>query len=206
MEQPNSELRRLIERLRAGDTTAWDELLVKCQERLRLLTHRMLRHFHRLLRWEETDDVLQNALLRLLRALNDPNVQAQMTSPEVFLRLAATIIRRELIDLARHYFGPYGHGSHAVTPPPDAESTPRPVEPAAGSSSDPDKLINWEDFHKTINDLPDENRWLFDLIWYHGLKQEEVAELVGMPLRTLKRHWRASRNQVIKHYKGESPF
>ena len=29
-----------------------------------------------------------------------------------FYRLAAVQVRRELIDLARHYYGPQGHGAH----------------------------------------------------------------------------------------------
>ena len=59
-------------------------------------------------RWEQTDDVVQNALVRLRRAL-------ETTSPESvrsFVNLAAVQIRRELIDLARHYHGPNGMGAH----------------------------------------------------------------------------------------------
>ena len=60
----------------------------------------MLRQdFPRLKNWEETDDVLQNAALRLDRALG----VVPVASAAEFFRLAATVIRRELLDLARHY-------------------------------------------------------------------------------------------------------
>ena len=56
---------------------------------------------------EQTDDVLQNAVVRLLRALEEvrpPSVRA-------FFGLAATQMRRELLDLARRYQGRGGPGT-----------------------------------------------------------------------------------------------
>ena len=91
-----------LDQLRQGDDSARAALLECACERLTRLARRMLRGFPRVQRWEQTDDVLQNALLRLRRAL-------EKTSPESvrsFVNLAAVQIRRELIDLARHYDGP----------------------------------------------------------------------------------------------------
>src|SRR5213078_2084837 len=104
---------RCLERMRGGDAKARDELLNHVCDRMRRLTRKMLRGFVNVKRYAETDDVLQNALLRLLRSL------------------ATVQIRRELIDLARHYYGPHGQGAHhASTPPPAAdESGPRRNEP-----------------------------------------------------------------------------
>src|SRR5438270_11169773 len=86
-------------RMRAGDASARGELLEHVCERLRRLTRKMLKGFPGVKRYAETDDVLQNSLLRLLRALDD----VQPTSTREFLGLAATQIRRELLDLARHF-------------------------------------------------------------------------------------------------------
>src|SRR6516165_11191633 len=100
-------LQHCVDRLRQGDEAARQELLEGTCERLRQLTQTMLRDYRRLKRWEETDDVLQNALVRLHRALQ------QVTPPTLrdFYRLATLQIRRELIDLSRHYYGPEGRGA-----------------------------------------------------------------------------------------------
>src|SRR5262245_64782591 len=91
-----------LDRLRAGDDRAREQLLESSNERLARLARKLLRDSPGVRRWEQTDDVLQNALLRLDRALK---AVVPPTSRDYF-RLAAAMIRRELIDLARHHFGP----------------------------------------------------------------------------------------------------
>ena len=100
--------RRALTDCAKGDASAQSALLECACERLTRLARKMLKGFPRVRRWEETDDVLQNALVRLRRAL-------ETTSPESvrsFVNLAAVQIRRELIDLARHYDGPTGMAAH----------------------------------------------------------------------------------------------
>src|SRR6516164_5702899 len=60
-----------LDRLHAGDAGARDGLIGVACERLRRLTRRMLGDFPGVRRWEETDDVLSEAVLRLCRALED---------------------------------------------------------------------------------------------------------------------------------------
>jgi RNA polymerase sigma-70 factor (ECF subfamily) len=81
----STQIQRCIDRLRAGDHTARDELLAQASERLTRLTRKMLRDFPRVHRWEQTDDVLQNAVLRLGRALGE----VQPATVAEFFRLAA---------------------------------------------------------------------------------------------------------------------
>ncbi len=97
-----------LDRLAAGDASARDELLNIACERLRRLARKMLRGRPRVGRWEQTDDVLQNAALRLCRVLDS----IRPATVRSFINLAAVQIRRELIDLARHYDGPHGPGRH----------------------------------------------------------------------------------------------
>ncbi len=56
----------------------------------------MLRDYPRVKRWEDSDDVLQNALIRLLQAL----AAVKISTAKDFYALAALQIRRELLDLA----------------------------------------------------------------------------------------------------------
>src|SRR5437763_17122557 len=100
-------LQRCLDRLHGGDEAARHELLNSACERLSQITRTMLRDYPRLKRWEQTEDVLQNALVRLMRALQT----ITPASVRDFYRLATLQIRRELLDLVRHYFGPEGRGA-----------------------------------------------------------------------------------------------
>ena len=39
---------------------------------------------------------------------------------------------------------------------------------------------------KTLNKLPDESRKLLELVYYHGYTQEEIANMLNIPLGTVK--------------------
>jgi RNA polymerase sigma-70 factor (ECF subfamily) len=82
--------------------------------RLERLARKMLRRFPGVHRWAETGDVLQNALLRLLRALQEVRPE----SVRGFFGLVAEQMRRELLDLARHFCGPQGLGARHDSRPP----------------------------------------------------------------------------------------
>ena len=110
----------------------------------------MLRGFAHVKRFAETDDVLQNSLLRLLRSLQE----VQPRDMRQFFGLATVQIRRELIDLARHFYGPHGDG--AITParrPPPRMHRPARHEPI-DLSHDPSMLAEWCELHQQIERLP----------------------------------------------------
>lgn len=165
------------------------------QERLQKLTRAMLAGYPKLRRWEQTDDVLQKALLRLNRALSEVEVD----SLSHFLNLAALQIRRELVDLARYYYGQYGLGANHHTDGKPADEaggalhrTSAGPEGACAASNGsrvdgPGDLEDWELFHAAVQELPLEEREVFDLVYYQGLKQHVAAELLQLPLRTFKR-------------------
>ena len=67
-DQPNQADRCRLDRLRACDASARDELLNLAYHRLSRLAHKMLCGYPGVRRWEQTDDVLQNAMVRLCRA------------------------------------------------------------------------------------------------------------------------------------------
>jgi len=191
-----------IDRLRAGDESARKELLTCACQRLERLTRKMLRDFPRVKRWEETADVLQNAALRLLRTLQD----VVPKDVREFFRLASLNIRRELLDLAKHYGGPEGQGAHHATwqPGDNTRAGPDAWEPA-DESADPTRLARWSEFHQKIETLPEDEREVFDLVWYQGLSQAEAAELLQVSERTIKRRWQSARLKLHELLQGESP-
>jgi hypothetical protein len=58
--------------VRAGDGEARSRLIAHAGEQLRCLTRRTLKGYPAVQRWEQTDDVRQNALLRLAAAPRPP--------------------------------------------------------------------------------------------------------------------------------------
>jgi RNA polymerase sigma-70 factor (ECF subfamily) len=193
-------LQHWLDRHRAGDPAARNELIRHSQERLRLLTRQMLRGYPALRKWEDTSDVFQNVLCRLDRALRD----VPPPSPHDFLCLAAALIRRELIDLARHHFGPQGEGRHRQPPGQPASDAAAP-EPS-DSSDDPGRLAVWGEVHGYIAALDGPERQLFELLYYQGLTQPQAAALLGVPARTLRRHWQEARLRLMEHFGQECPF
>src|SRR5262249_5040559 len=149
-------LQNCLDRLLHGDEAARQELLEASCTRLTQLTRTMLRDYRRLKRWEETDDVLQSALVRLHHALH----AVTPSSLRDFYRLATLQIRRELIDLSRHYYGPRGpgrlHASNVAADGP-SQSQPPPYE-QADSSDGPAQLAVWNEFHQQVEKLPEEQR------------------------------------------------
>ena len=71
----------------------------------------MKKDFDRIGRWEQTEDIFQQAALRLHQSLE----KVELHDATHFLRLAATQIRRQLIDLSRRYYGAEGAGRHHVS-------------------------------------------------------------------------------------------
>jgi RNA polymerase sigma-70 factor (ECF subfamily) len=190
----SSELQACIDRLKAGDPAAREELIGYACERLRRLTRKMLKGFTRVRHWEETEDVLQNALVRLWNALR----QITPGSAREFYALAALQIRRELIDLARQHFGPQGMGANQAgdLAGDDSANAPHAVSDKPDSSQEPSGLAVWSEFHQQVDRLPQEEREVFDLLWYQELTQADAAALLGISEATLKRRWLSARRRL----------
>lgn len=181
-----TKLQHWLSLARQGDVEARNQVVSHTCERLRLLTQRMLRGFPGVKRWSGTDDVLQNAMLRLHRSLSEVRPE----SPRQFYGLAATQIRRELIDLARHFSGPQGIGANHDTN--DGRSS---------EGVEPESLDGWTEFHEAVEDLPEDQRDVVSLLWYEDLSQSEAADILGISLATLKRRWQAARLSLYEQLK-----
>ncbi|HBE70402.1 MAG TPA: sigma-70 family RNA polymerase sigma factor, partial [Planctomycetaceae bacterium] len=184
-----------INAARDGDRSAFDTLLARFEGRLRILTKQMFRSFPGLRRWEETDDVFQAAMIRLHRSLAD----AHPNDARHFIGLCATQIRRTLLDLSRHYFGKLGPAAkHETSGGGRAADAPGGKLELAQRSSEPISIEDWTAFHEAIASLPEEQREVFELIWYTGLGQQEAADLLGLNRRTIVRRLQAARLQLTE--------
>jgi RNA polymerase sigma-70 factor (ECF subfamily) len=195
-----SEMRVLINRLHAGEKAARDELLMRVMHRLELLARRMLKQFPAVRRWEETGDVLQDALLRLLRGLETKTPE----STRDFFNLAANRIRSSLLDLARKHGGPHGLGPNIVLPGSGGKDVSTPPEPSdAGPSAD--ELERWCHFHEAVEKLPAEEREVVGLHFYHGWSFVEIAELFQIDERSARRRWQRACVKLHELLQGDVP-
>ena len=196
-----TQIQNCLDRLRAGDQTAKDELFRWSQDRLFRLTKK-LRSAFPALRHCETDDVFQNAMLRLHKALEEisPSDVQQWTG------LAGLQIRRVLLDIARHQRGPEGTAANVRTGGiGGGEITgQRCFEPVAKTDG-PATLAQWTEIHELIDQLPADQRDVFHHHYYFGLSHDETAEVLGVSVETIKRRWRAARIRLGELLGGALP-
>jgi len=165
---------------------------------LRQVSHNLLAGFPDVQRWDQTDDILQQAAMRLHRAL-------QETTPESrrhLENLAALQVRRTLIDLGRAYSTRVGMNQQRWTPPHPGRDFSGLTEIQSSSENDPQKIIEWVELHEQIEQLPAEEQEVFQLIWYRGLSKEDVAAIMDVDVRTIQRRWRAARETLANRCGG----
>ena len=166
-------LERGIEQLSSGDSSVRGELLNLACQRLLRLTARLRRDFQQLEGDATTEEVFQNASLRLYQAMHDTPIK----DVRHFYQLAAIHIRRELIELGQQCQSLGKPSSSDV----DAEQETLP------------ELQQWALFHDGVDKLPNDQREVVDLIWYHELNRDEAADLLGVPMPQVRRLWRSAR-------------
>ena len=192
-----------LARLAAGDLSARDRIIDLCSDRIRHLARRMLARFPNVRRWDDTDDVFQAAAMRLHRSLG----KMPIGSPRDLLALAATEIRRELIDLARKHAGPESYAANHATNvlPAGPGRTTGTVRHTDRLEAPDTSLDRWTVFQEAVERLPDEAREVFHLVWFLGADQKTIAGLVGCSERTVKTRWREAREAVKAALGGHSP-
>lgn len=193
----DTHLQSLVDQARGGDSHAATRLIEHACGRLLKLTRKMFHAYPALRRWEQTDDVFQNSLLRLHHALANVEVE----SVRHFFNLAGEMVRRELLDLKKHHFGPQGDAANHHTDHQPSDDTGGAL---ARTATEPENLDAWEGFHAGVERLPAETRELINLLYYEGLSQEEAADLLGVSVRTVKRRWQEAKLRLHEVLRDEA--
>jgi len=90
-----------------------------------------------------------------------------------------------------------------VTPSTDGTgAAPRHVDRATAPGTTVDR---WTLFHEAIAALPDDQREVFQIVWYLGADQKSAATLIGCSERTVKSRWREAREAVKAALDGAAP-
>jgi RNA polymerase sigma-70 factor, ECF subfamily len=170
----NVETTRLLKAWSAGDETALERLIPLVDAELRRLAHNYLRQ-------ERPGHILQTTALvneAWLRLINWPDVSWKNRAH--FIGLAAQLMRRVLIDLARRRQAlKYGADPVQVSLA-DAEGIAR------GKSAD---LVALDDALNILASFDERQSKIVELRFFGGLSLDEIAEALKISTRTVQREW-----------------
>lgn len=161
----------LVARSIRGDRESFNELIVRWERPIYALAYRTIG------REDDARDVCQETFLRAFRAL--PGFRGQAKFSSWLYRITLNLCRDWLRRQRRAPF---------VSVPEDVD----PVELAAANepSEGIDDLVARRDLvrivERVMTRLPEEQRTAIILKEYHGLTFQEIAELLGCPLSTVK--------------------
>jgi RNA polymerase sigma-70 factor (ECF subfamily) len=188
-----------LSRIFAGDARAQNELFCNAGVQLYRLAKRLLKAYPGVGRWVQSDDVLQGASLRLVRAMR----AIEVGSMREFYGLAAKQMRRELVDLARHFYGPCGEGAALTT---NVGSGLRDgLRWLPRWSADPGSIVELREVHLLVDRLPDNQREVINLLVYQGFSQVDTARLLRTTVRTVRRRWQAALLILQEQLKAYQP-
>jgi len=154
-----------------GDADSFNELVLRWERPIYALAYRTIG------REEDARDVCQETFLRAFRALPGFRGQAKFSSwlYRIALNLCRDWVRRE-------------RRAPVVQPPEDVDLME--LAAAAEPSESIEDLVARKDLSRLVEQamalLPEEQRTAIVLKEYHGLTFQEIAELVGCPLSTVK--------------------
>lgn len=150
-------------------------LLERSAARLQVLCTTMLvRRYPRLMRPPlnlQSDEMLSAVVERLLKAMREVHPE----TPRQFFALANRHMRWELNDLARRL----DQRTQALGLREDA--VPAPETSGSVLGADAIRMLD------AIDNLPDDEREVFELIRIQGITQSEAADLIGVSAKTVQR-------------------
>src|SRR6187455_767410 len=161
----------LVARSIGGDAESFNELILRWERPIYVLAYRTIG------REEDARDVCQETFLRAFRALPGFRGQAKFSSwlYRIALNLCRDWVRRE-------------RRTPVVQPPEDVDLIE--MSAAAEPSESIEDLVARKELSRLVERamalLPEEQRTAIVLKEYHGLTFQEIAELVGCPLSTVK--------------------
>ncbi len=170
---------RLLSAAREGQHDALEQLMPLLYEELRLLAERQLGREHGVRTLAPTD-LLHEAYFKLARGSLDAENRSH------FLAIAARAMRQVLVEQARRRRADKRGGDALVTTLGDAH---------ASIQLNHEELIALDD---ALQQLEERQRRVVELRYFAGLDEREVAEVLGVTERTVRRDWVKARAWLFK--------
>jgi RNA polymerase sigma factor (TIGR02999 family) len=183
-----SEITALLQAAHGGDRQSFDRLFGVVYQELRRIAQRQLRSAPPSVTLETTA-LVHEAYLRLRR-----NEQWSTRDRQHFYALAAQVMRRLVIDYARARTRSKRGGKLALYP---LESVDLPVAERAES------LVALDEALDRLSRADPELAHLVEWRFFGGMSTEEVADLMAVSERTVKRRWRLARAFLLQELAPE---
>ena len=174
------EVTRLIGQLRAGDATAEGALFESLYEELRAIAGRLFasqKASHTL----QPTALLHEAYLKIAR----PS-ELEVTDRGHFLNLAARAMRQILVNHARDRVAQKRGG-------PDRHRVSLPSSLSSGEGLEPAELLALDEALSSLAAVDPRQAEIVQLRIFAGLSHEEVAESLGVSLRTVEGDWKMAK-------------
>jgi RNA polymerase sigma-70 factor (ECF subfamily) len=180
---------RLLKAMRAGDAMAEQNLLPLVYEEL----HRLARSY---MRRERPDHTLQATALIHEAYLKLAGAQVDWKNREHFIGVAARVMRRVLVDYAR------AHGAEAR----GGELKRVDMEEGLAVSAERTEELLLVDaaLERLAKSEPRQAR-VVELRYFGGLSVEEIASLLHISARSVKRDWLLARLWLFKELHANGP-
>jgi RNA polymerase sigma factor (sigma-70 family) len=192
---PTVQLQQLLDRLRAGEAAAKREFLDQVCQRLRRLAGKILSgSFPALQRRHDVDSVVHETWLRLVQALE----KVEPPTVDDFFRLAAHKIRQVLLDMTSQQ----RRIDQRETLLGQSSSLNSSRGEPGNQTYDGERLALWTEFHNKVASLKDDERTVFELHYYLGLPQAEIARTLNVHPRKISYLWIAATESLADQMAG----
>jgi RNA polymerase sigma-70 factor (ECF subfamily) len=187
LEGSDAEDAGLARRSAAGDRDAFGLLVDRHLARVHDLARRMLRDAH------EAEDIAQQAFWNAWRAMG--RFDAERPFRHWILRIAS--------NLCRNRFAARRRSREFLATSDEDESIPDPPAPATPPPSETRSVR--ERVREAIESLPERYRLPAVLRFVHDLSMEEISEVTGDPVPTVKTHLHRARGMLAERLKDLLP-
>ena len=178
----------LVKRVQQGDKKAFDLLVLKYQHKIIAIVGRYIRDSH------EVYDVVQEAFIKAYRAL--PNFRGDSQFYTWLYRIAINTAKNHLVSRGRR--------------PPASDVDMEDAEFYSGSEAlkdvdTPENNLFKEELeqvvHRAIKGLPEDLRTAVTLREMEGLSYEEIADVMGCPVGTVRSRIFRAREAIDRQIK-----
>jgi RNA polymerase sigma-70 factor, ECF subfamily len=174
--------RTLVARCQAGDEAAFDELVLRHQQRAFNVAYQLLRNR------EDATEVAQDALVRIWQGINEFRGECEFT----------TWLHQVVVNLARNKHRWWKRRARDRTVPLDDPASGQ----FAGTMDSPDEAVSKEEFVQALSaktaELPQQFRAVLTLRNVENLSYEEIAVVLGCSVGTVKSRIARAREQLRK--------
>lgn len=170
-----------------GGGDSINAIITACGQRLEKFARRLLGGHPEIRQGgHDTDDIVQNASVRLWQALQ----QVKPESERHLMALASMKVRQQVIDLARKYRGPRSSPENRATGVIRRDGLEvHLVDEATDAMTGFHTLDDWARLHAAIDRLPEDLHEVFSMRFYLGAKVRQIATMLACDTRTVKRRW-----------------